>query len=100
MSEFKIIAKKIMEEIFSLVEDNFNNYEVDYEGDNLVIESQTKKVFILSIHEPTSQIWLSSPLSGAHHFEKSKTNSGVWTSTRDKKNNLHDLIKEELSILK
>ncbi len=100
MSEFKIIAKKIMEEIFSLVEDNFNHYEVDYEGDNLVIESQTKKVFILSIHEPTSQIWLSSPLSGAHHFEKSTTNSGVWTSTRDKKNNLHDLIKEELSILK
>ena len=43
-----------------------------------------EKVFILSIHNPTSQIWLSSPLSGAHHFEM-ENNTKKWTDTRDKK---------------
>ena len=101
MGDFKILAKKIIDDIFSLVEEKFNNFEVDYEGDNLVIEIAEKNmVFIVSIHEPSSQIWLSSPISGAHHYEKSKNDSSVWTSTRDSKNNLHDLLEKELRTLK
>jgi frataxin-like iron-binding protein CyaY len=101
MSDFKILAKKIIDDIFSLVEEKFNHFEVDYEGDNLVIEvTKQNMVFIISIHEPSSQIWLSSPLSGAHHYEKNKDNSSIWTSTRDSKNNLHDLLERELSSLK
>jgi len=101
MSDFKILAKKIIDDIFLLVEKKFNHFEVDYEGDNLVIEiAEQNMVFIISIHEPSSQIWLSSPLSGAHHYEKDKDNSFIWTSTRDSKNNLHDLLERELSSLK
>ena len=45
-------------------------------------------IFILSIHNPSCQIWLSSPISGAHHFKLTTENDfKSWTSTRDKKIN-------------
>ena len=44
-----------------------SNFDVDFEDENLSIEIDENK-FILSLHSPTSQIWLSSPISGAHHF--------------------------------
>ena len=72
MSEFKIEAKKILDELFSFVENEFDNFDVDYEDENLVIQTfDEKRTFILSLHEPSSQIWLSSPITGAHHFELS-----------------------------
>ena len=98
MSEFKIEAKKTLDELFSIVEKDFNNYDVDFEDENLVIQTlDEKKTFIISIHDPSSQIWLSSPISGAHHFEKDK-NSFNWISTRDNNIMLHKLIQSELKI--
>ena len=66
------------------------------------IKNSTKRIddqiYILSFHEPTSQIWLSSPISGAHHFElKDKKNFKSWFSTRDIKLNLYDLIHNEIN---
>ena len=99
MAEFKIEAKKILDELFSFVEKEFKNFDVDYEDENLVIQTlDEKKTFILSLHEPSSQIWLSSPITGAHHFEKDK-GSLNWTSTRDKNIILYKLLKSELKIV-
>ena len=96
MADFKIEAKKILDEIFSFVEIGFENFDIDYEDENLVIQTlDEKKTFIISVHEPSSQIWLSSPISGAHHFEKDK-NSLNWMSTRDQNIILHKLLKSEL----
>ena len=98
MADFKIEAKKILDEIFSFVEIEFENFDIDYEDENLVIQTlDEKKTFIISVHEPSSQIWLSSPISGAHHFEKDK-NSLNWMSTRDQNIILHKLLKSELKI--
>ena len=84
MAEFKIEAKKILDELFSFVEKEFDNFDVDYEDENLVIQTlDEKRTFILSLHEPSSQIWLSSPITGAHHFEKDQSSLN-WISTRDK----------------
>ena len=55
-----------------------------------------KGTFIVSIHTPTSQIWLSSPVSGAHHFESKSPESIEWISTRDENINLKQLIIKEL----
>ena len=97
MIEFKKIALETLDDIFNLVESNFDNYEVDYEDENLKIESlEGKGTFIVSIHTPTSQIWLSSPISGAHHFESKSPESIEWTSTRDANINLKQLIIKEL----
>ena len=98
MAEFKIEAKKILDELFSFVEKEFENFDVDYEDENLVIQTlDEKRTFILSLHEPSSQIWLSSPITGAHHFEKDK-NSHNWINTRDKNIFLHKLLQSELKI--
>ena len=94
MSEFKQIAQETLDEIFNLVESKYKDFEVDYEDQNLRIDSiKNNSTYIISIHSPTSQIWLSSPLSGAHHFEMF---SDMWISTRDKKLRLLELITKEL----
>ena len=99
MAEFKIEAKKILDELFSFVEKEFDNFDVDHEDENLVIQTlDEKRTFILSLHEPSSQIWLSSPITGAHHFEKDKS-SFNWISTRDKNIILHKLLQSELKIV-
>ena len=97
MIEFKKEASKTLDDIFNLVESKFDNYEVDYEDENLRIDSlEGKGTFIVSIHTPTSQIWLSSPISGAHHFENRSSDSIDWVSTRDANINLKQLIINEL----
>ncbi len=98
MSEFKKLAQFTLDEIFNLVESKYENFEVDFEEENLQIESTLKKsIFIVSIHSPTSQIWLSSPYTGAHHFELLSKDPLQWVSTRDKNIQLLDLIENELS---
>ena len=97
MTEFKKKASETLDDIFNLVESKFDNYEVDYEDENLRIDSlEGKGTFIVSIHTPTSQIWLSSPVSGAHHFESNSPESIEWISTRDANINLKQLIIKEL----
>ena len=97
MMEFKKKALDTLDDIFNLVESKFDNYEVDYEDENLRIDSlEGRGTFIVSIHSPTSQIWLSSPISGAHHFESKSTESVEWVSTRDTNISLKKLIIEEL----
>ena len=98
MIEFKKNASETLDDIFNLVESKFDNYEVDYEDENLRIDSlEGKGTFVVSIHTPTSQIWLSSPVSGAHHFESGSPQSIEWISTRDANINLKQLIIKELS---
>ena len=97
MTEFKKKALDTLDDIFNLVESKFDNYEVDYEDENLRIDSlEGRGTFIVSIHSPTSQIWLSSPISGAHHFESMSKDSVEWISTRDTNINLKQLLIKEL----
>ena len=97
MIEFKKKASETLDDIFNLVESRFDNYEVDYEDENLRIDSlEGRGTFIVSLHSPTSQIWLSSPISGAHHFESVSPDSIEWISTRDTNITLKQLIIKEL----
>ncbi len=97
MSEFKRRAQDTLDEIFNIVESKYEDFDVDYEDENLRIDSlKNNKTYIISIHSPTSQIWLSSPISGAHHFEMLSPDSDSWISTRDKKLRLLELITKEL----
>ena len=98
MNNFKETADKTLNSIFDIVERDYDYLDVDFEEENLKIQND-EKVFILSIHNPTSQIWLSSPLSGAHHFEM-ENNTKKWTDTRDKKLNLIEMLQKELDSLR
>ena len=68
-NEFLDNAKETLDKIFNLIESKYEKFEVDFEDENLRIDSVDKNsVFIISIHSPTSQIWLSSPISGSTSF--------------------------------
>ena len=99
MNNFQNLAKKTLDEIFNIAEKKSPDFDVDFEGENLIIEINNS-TFVLSIHNPTQQIWMSSPISGAHHFEcKEEGREFKWISTRDNSINLLDKIDLELSSL-
>ena len=96
MESFKKIAEQTMNFIFDLVEKDYNSFDVDFEDENLKIQCY-ENIFILSIHNPSNQIWLSSPISGAHHFKLTEEKDiKSWTSTRDEKIKLFDILENEL----
>ena len=97
MPKFKDLAESTLDEVFNLVETKYKEFEVDFEDENIKIESlKGTLVYILSIHEPTSEIWLASPVSGAHHFQLRSSDPILWVSTRDENINLFKLLEEEL----
>ena len=98
IDNFQNLAKKTLDDIFNLADKKSQDFDVDFEGENLIIEINDS-TFVLSIHNPTSQIWLSSPLSGAHHFEL-EIDTKKWIGTRDKNLNLIEMLKIELDSLK
>ena len=97
IDNFQNLAKKTLDDIFNIAEKKSPDFDVDFEGENLIIEINNS-TFVLSIHNPTQQIWMSSPVSGAHHFEYIKEGSNYqWISTRDKSIDLFDKLDMELS---
>ena len=98
MSGFKALALSTFDDIFNLIESSYDDFEIDFEDENLKIENiENNKIYILSIHSPTEQIWVSSPISGAHHFKILSKDPLIWHSTRDNSLTLFDLISKELS---
>ena len=94
---FQNLAKKTLDDIFNLADKKSQDFDVDFEGENLIIEINDS-TFVLSIHNPTQQIWMSSPVSGAHHFEYKEEGSNYqWISTRDDSINLFDKLDEYTS---
>lgn len=54
------------------------DWDLDFDGRSLTIEISDSAVFLVNFHQPTEQIWLSSPVTGAHHFAYDHH----WLSTR------------------
>ena len=97
IDNFQNLAKKTLDDIFNIAEKKSPDFDVDFEGENLTIEIDNS-TFVLSIHNPTQQIWMSSPVSGAHHFEcKEEGSNYQWISTRDNSIDLFDKLDKELS---
>ncbi len=55
--------------------------DVDFENGILTVEAEGIGTFVLSKHAPTRQLWLSSPLSGASHYQYDAARA-AWLSTR------------------
>jgi|TARA_B100000287_G_scaffold401267_1_gene421173 frataxin len=99
IEDFKNQAKQAFEYIFNLIEEKYQDIDVDFEEENLVIEAKKLK-YILSIHTPSFQIWMSSPVSGAHHFKfKKEDKSSQWISTRDDSIKLFEQLEKEFTTL-
>ena len=65
----------------------------DLNGGVLTIDTPTGQ-YILNKHAPNRQIWLSSPRSGAWHFD---ARDGVWVATRGDQV-LHAILQQELGL--
>ncbi len=67
--------------------------DVDMDGAVLTIELDSGAQYVINKHAPSRQIWLSSPVSGARHFDY--TDDGEWRDARGE-SGLHALLAEEL----
>lgn len=96
-NDFISIAKKVIEKISLEVEliDAEYSLEIDFLDDVLTIDSLEGR-FVVNYNVPLKQIWLSSPISGPHHFS---CINNEWLNKDHEE--LHLLLnKETLMILK
>ncbi len=76
--EFEALAAKTLAKLAEAMEDGGG--DVDLAGGVLTLTTDDGRTFLINKHAPLQQLWYSSPLSGAHHFE---SRGSDWVSTRD-----------------
>lgn len=71
-TDFQLEAKKTLDELADLLDkfDSSGDLELEYSDGIITITLLSGKQFIINKHAPSSQIWLSSPLSGGLHFSR------------------------------
>jgi len=106
-------AEEFFEYITSYLEE-LDEFDVDETQDGILIKSPRGN-YLLNYHGVTKQIWVASPLSGAHHFDYSPTSAietppneqaaaegkegnwqTVWVCSRTQKTIQESIIKELL----
>ncbi len=85
-------AFKILNSLFDQLESV--GFDAECDGYSLAFDLPDGRPYLLNYHGVTEQIWLASPLTGAHHFRLSE---GRWVSTRGG-GDLMFLLETELSV--
>jgi frataxin len=94
-SAFQAHADRALSALFSAIEDVLGDeLDVDLQGGVLSIELAKGGQYVINKHAPNRQIWMSSPASGASHFDY--VDSTGWVETRGGRR-LHDMLAQELS---
>ena len=78
-SGFDTLAEQWLERLSRALEEASDDIDVELLGGVLTAELADGRTFVLNKHAPLRQLWLSSPLSGASHFDHAE---GSWRSTR------------------
>lgn len=76
---FDTKAERELNDLADRLEAASEALEVDFDAGNLTVDLPGGGQYLLNKHYIHRQIWLSSPRSGAHHFE---LQDGDWRSTR------------------
>lgn len=92
---FEAVAEATLGRIESVLEDEADDLEVDRQGGILTIETADGATFVLNKHAPLRQLWLSSPVSGASHYDYDADRKR-WISTRGGAG-LNDVLSHDLS---
>ncbi len=69
-------------------------FDGECDGYSLAFDLPDGKPYLLNYHGVAHQIWLASPLTGAHHF---RFQEGRWVSTRSA-DDLVALLEKELAV--
>ncbi len=88
MDDFHKTSTQKLEELADFFE-TWPQAEVDLLEESLTITLPNKRQYLINKHGVTRQIWLSSPFTGAHHFQ---LKDGQWRCTRT------DILLEDLLI--
>lgn len=81
-SAFEAAAETTLTRLYTVIDETLAD-EVDAElrGGILTLELEDGRQYVINKHAPSKQIWLSSPVSGAAHFDYDAS-SKSWRSTR------------------
>jgi frataxin len=94
-NSFPAVADEALEQLMEMLEDAVGDrLDVDLQGGILTIELESGGQYVINKHAPNRQIWMSSPVSGATHFDFD--NDGDWVGTRGQ-GKLHEILANELS---
>jgi len=95
-ADFERAAERTLQHLMTALEEALGDEaEVDLEGGILTIALDAGGTYLLNMHRPNRQIWLSSPKSGAWHFNVDPAAPGQWVATKGGPR-LHDLLAREL----
>ncbi len=92
-SEFIKLAEDTILHISDKIEDSDTDYILDTDllGGILHIELPEGGQYVINKHDPSKQIWMSSPISGASHFSYDGTH---WVDSKG--HELHNMLASEL----
>jgi len=94
-SAFETLADKALSALMETVEETLGDYlDVDLQNGILTIEIDGGGEYVINKHVPNRQIWMSSPASGASHFDYDDEMG--WVSTRGG-GRLAAMLSDELS---
>jgi frataxin len=94
-SSFEKLAGRTLDRLFDALDAGLDGAEVDFEGGILTVELDDGGTYVINRHAPNRQIWVSSPKSGAWHFER---RDNAWVSTRGSER-LDALLGGELGVM-
>lgn len=91
---FKSLSDKTLTQLADAIEaaDKEGARDVEYLSGILTVTLADNRQYVVNQHVPMRQIWLSSPVSGAYHFDY---RDGAWIGTRGSEN-LEELLRKEL----
>lgn len=92
--DYETLSEKTLAEIAMRIEETFEDFDVETNIGVVTVELPSGRQYVLNRQRPMRQLWLSSPVSGAWHFDL--TAEGRWVSTRDGRD-MAVLLAEELS---
>jgi frataxin len=80
-STFQTLADETLARMMDTLEEAVGDrLDVDFLDGILTIELDTGGQYVINKHAPNRQIWMSSPVSGASHFDCD--GNGGWVATR------------------
>lgn len=91
-------AQKTLDELFEHLDEQYGDtLDVEENVDSLSITSDDGKVWLLNIQNHHEELWLSSPITGGHHY---CLKNNRWVNTKDNASELEVLLLNELKQIK
>src|SRR5262245_32674349 len=81
-SAFQAAADAVLSRLYAVIDETLgDDVDVELRGGILTLELEDGRQYVINKHAPTRQVWLSSPVSGAAHFDYDEA-AKSWRSTR------------------